>query len=610
MSTTARIFFAQLVRTTRWRLVGAVALMVAFSLTEGFGILLLLPTLQAAGLNLAGQGQAGRYTRLISRAFGALGIHPSLAALLVIFVFLIAARAALGRFQSVAIYAVEQEFELDLRVRLYRAVANASWLHVCRSRASDFTHVLTDEVGRSGLAAAQSMTLLGDAILTSLYVAIALKLSAAMTALVLASAGLLAVMMRGPTRAIEETGRELSKTAAAFYAATIEHLQNLKTARAYGAEERNCTLFERLCGQLTSANVGAQALQASATAWFELGAAAILGAALYTSTRWRAVPPAETLILLVLFVRVMPRFMAAHQRWRTFVGLMPSFGNLLSVEAGCVAAAEPAASPGSILNCRREIRLERVTFSYGRNGAPAVCSVSFVIPAGAIVALVGPSGAGKSTIADLVMGLIAPDAGAVSIDGVLLTPERARDWRARIGYVAPDAFLFHDSIRANLQWANPEAGEAEIRGALRMADADEFVTALPNGLDTVVGDRGMAFSQGERQRLALARALLRDPQLLVLDEATNNLDTASESRVLGALDRLRGETSIILIAHRIATVRWADLIYVIENGMVIESGSWYSLSARPSGRFRAMREAQELGALTPDDLPRGGLSGS
>ena len=610
MSPTARNFFAQLARTTRWRLVGAVALMVAFSLTEGFGILLLLPTLEAAGMNLAGQGQAGRYARIISRAFGALGIHPSLAGLLVIFVFLIAARAALGRFQSVAVYAVEQEFELDLRARLYRAIANASWLHVCRNRSSDFTHALIDEASRSGLAAYQSMLLLGDAILTSLYVAIALKLSAAMTALVLASAGLLAVMMRGPTRAIEETGQELSKTAASFYAATIEHLQNLKTARAFGAEERNCALFERLSSQATSANVAAQALQASATAWFELGAAAILGAALYGSIRWLAVAPAEILILLVLFVRVMPRFMSAHQRWRMFVGLMPSFGNLLSVEAGCIAAAEPSAAPGSKLECRREIRFEGVTFSYGRNSAPAVRSVSFAIPAGAIVALVGPSGAGKSTIADLVMGLIAPDAGVVSIDGISLTPERAREWRAHVGYVAPDAFLFHDSIRANLQWANPDAGEAEIGNALRIADADEFVTILPNGLDTVVGDRGVALSQGERQRLALARALVRDPQLLVLDEATNNLDSASEGRALGALDRLRGETSIILIAHRIATVRWADLIYVIENGTVIESGNWNALSARPSGCFRAMREAQELGGLTPNDLPFGGLSGS
>jgi ATP-binding cassette subfamily C protein len=601
MNSSARNFFAQLARTTLWRLVGAVALMVAFSLTEGFGIVLLLPMLQAAGIDLVGQGQAQRYAQIISRAFRTFGTQPSLAALLIVFVALVAARAALGRLQSVAIYAVAEEFELDLRTRLYRAIANASWLHVCRSRWSDFAHTLTDEAGRSGFAASQSMMLVGDAILASLYVAIALTLSAAMTVVVLLSAGLLAAMMRGPTRSIEESGHEVSRTAASFYAATLEHLQNLKTARAYGAEKQNCALFECTSHQATAANVAAQKLEALATARFELGAAVILGAALYASIRWLAVPPAEILILLALFLRVMPRFMSMHQRWRTLAGLMPSFENLVRVEAGCVEAAEPHLPAVSKLECNREIRLDDVTFSYGRSGACALHSVSLVIPAGAVVALVGPSGAGKSTIADLVMGLIEPDAGLVTIDGVPLTPERARQWRARVGYVAPDVFLFHDSIRANLKWANPNAGEAQIGNALRMADADEFVTALPTGLDTLVGDRGVALSQGERQRLALARALVRDPQLLVLDEATNNLDSASESRVLDALDRLPEKTSTILIAHRIATVKWADLIYVIENGTVVESGDWNALSARPNGRFYAMREEQELGAQ-----PQGG----
>jgi ATP-binding cassette subfamily C protein len=220
--------------------------------------------------------------------------------------------------------------------------------------------------------------------------------------------------------------------------------------------------------------------------------------------------------------------------------------------------------------------------------------LSLVIPAGKIVALVGPSGAGKSTIADILMGLVAPDSGTLRLDGRPLGPESVRGWRDRIGYVAPDTFLFHDTIRANLKWARPDASQDEMLAALRQASAFDFVAGLSDGLDTIVGDRGMLLSQGERQRLALARAFLRRPSMLILDEATNSLDSENEGRVLDAIESRRGELTVVLIAHRLSTIRWADLIYVVEGGKVVESGNWSSLSALRDGRFRALWEAQSL----------------
>ena len=594
MGRTARTFFAQLARATRWRLVGAVALMVAFSITEGFGILLLLPTLEAAGMNLAGQGQAGRYARMIEHAFSVLGVTPSLEILLALLVALIALRAIVGRLQSVAMLAVEQQFVLGMRLRLYRAIANANWLFICRSRASDFTHALTGELDRVGQAAYEIMVVAGDIVLTALYCVLALRLSAAMTLVVLSCGAVLAIVLHGRTRAIEQAGQEQSDLTASLYAVTIEHLHSLKTAKACGAEERNFSIFASSSRALVAANLAAIGTRAAATAWFELGSAAIMGAVLYAAIRVLSVPPAAILILLVLFARVMPRLMSAHQQWRSVAGLLPSFANLIALEQRCAAEAEPRVPNAPAPDLRREIRFDRVSFSYGRKWAPAVFRADLVIPAGAVVALVGPSGAGKSTVADLAMGLIAPDEGVIWIDGAELTPTEARRWRECVGYVAPDAFLFHDTLRANLEWAHAGASETDIREALSSAAANDFLAALPMGLETVIGDRGMALSQGERQRIALARAILRRPRLLVLDEATNNLDSASEARVLGALERLGAGTTTILIAHRIATVKWADLIYVIEDGRVVESGDWNALSARPAGRFRAMREAQEL----------------
>ena len=211
----------------------------------------------------------------------------------------------------------------------------------------------------------------------------------------------------------------------------------------------------------------------------------------------------------------------------------------------------------------------------------------------------GSSGAGKSTIADLLMGLITPEMGRITVDGVPL--EHSQSWRESIGYVAQDTFLFHDTVRANLLWARPDATESELSEVLTMAAAEEFVSRLPQQLDTVIGDRGATLSQGERQRLALARALLRRPKLLVFDEATNSLDSENETRILSAIEHLRegiagAGVTTVLIAHRLSTIRWADLIYVIEAGRVVESGDWTTLSVKLDGRFRSWCVAQGLAA--------------
>ncbi len=583
-----------LVRVSRWHLIGVIIVTVLFSLSEGIGFALLLPTLQVAGFNMAGQGEAGRYATMVSNAFVSIGLHPSLILLLGVFVTLVGARTVLGQMQSVWMYAVQQEVEHHLRRRLYHSIADANWLFVCRSRASDFTHALTHEIYRIGTGTNLALVFTGEIVLLLLYMAIAFALSAGMTALVLVSGALLTFVFRGRTHAIEEQGEEVSSTNKSLYAATIEHLQSLKAAKTYGAEARNFSIFSNLSAEVVRANVEGAHQQAVAATWFELGSVMILAVVLFVSIRVLVVPPASILILLLLFARVMPRIMSGQQHYRAFVNSLPSFRNLLNIEARCAAAAEPAAHPHDRLSLTRELAADCISFTYSEGRTAAVRDLSLVIPAGKVVALVGPSGAGKSTIADILMGLVLPDSGTLRLDGRPLGPEGVRGWRDQIGYVAPDTFLFHDTIRANLKWARPDASEDEMLAALRQASVFDFVAGLKDGLDTVVGDRGMMLSQGERQRLALARAFLRRPSMLILDEATNSLDSENEGRVLDAIESRRGELTVVLIAHRLSTIRWADLIYVVEGGKVVESGDWSTLSALRDGRFRALWEAQSL----------------
>ncbi len=591
---TLRTYFAMLVEVSRWHLIGVVVVMVLFSLTEGIGIALLLPTLQVAGFNMAGQGGAGHYAAMLSNAFLAIGLHPTLILMLGVFVTLVGARTVLGQIQSVWMYAVQQEAEHYLRRRLYHAIADANWLFVCRSRATDFTHALTHEIYRIGNGTNLALVFAGEVVLLVLYMVIAFAVSAGMTVLVLLSGAVLTFLFRGRTHAIEAQGEEVSNTNKSLYAATIEHLQSLKAAKTYGAEERNFSIFSDLSSDVVRANVDGARQQAIAATWFELGSVLILAVVVFVSIRVLAVPPASILILLLVFARVMPRSMSAQQHYRAFVNSIPSFSNLIGIEARCAAAAEPTPHQHDRMSLTRELAAENISFTYSEGRVAAVRDLSLVIPAGKVVALVGPSGAGKSTIADILMGLVLPDSGTLKLDSRPLGPEGVRGWRDQIGYVAPDTFLFHDTIRANLKWARPDASEDEMLAALRQASVLDFVAGLKDGLDTVVGDRGILVSQGERQRLALARAFLRRPSMLILDEATNSLDSENEGRVLDAIESRRGELTVVLIAHRLSTIRWADLIYVVEGGKVVESGDWSSLSAIRDGRFRALLEAQSL----------------
>ncbi|WP_203694629.1 ABC transporter ATP-binding protein [Catellatospora coxensis] len=233
------------------------------------------------------------------------------------------------------------------------------------------------------------------------------------------------------------------------------------------------------------------------------------------------------------------------------------------------------------------LRLEDVTFAYPGSGTAAVAGVSLDVPAGTSLALVGETGSGKSTIASLIARLHDPSAGRITIDGVDLRDLRLADVARIVGVVSQETYLLHTTIRENLRYVKPDATDAEIEQAARGAQIHDLIAGLPDGYDTVVGSRGHRFSGGEKQRLAIARTLLRDPRILVLDEATSALDTQTERAVQRALDELTRGRTTITIAHRMSTVRDADQIAVLDHGRILESGSHRRL-IEVGGRYAAL----------------------
>lgn len=315
--------------------------------------------------------------------------------------------------------------------------------------------------------------------------------------------------------------------------------------------------------------------------WLEF--LAVLGLAMLVTTMIAqgraldAVLPTLGLFAAAAF-RLMPSVTRVLGAWQSLRYALPVIDRL-HTELG-LPAPEPVVTGAPSARLERTLAMHEVTYTYPEAAQPALESLSLAIQRGECVGFIGASGAGKSTLVDILLGLLTPDAGEVRVDGRDIQPA-LRNWQNQIGYVPQSIFLTDDTLRRNVAFgvAADDIDDAAVRRAIGAAQLDDFVTALPQGLDTIVGERGARLSGGQRQRIGIARALYHDPEVLVLDEATSALDTATERDVMMAVRALRGTKTIIIVAHRLSTVAECDRLCRLDHGRVVEEGSSASLLA-------------------------------
>jgi subfamily B ATP-binding cassette protein MsbA len=371
-----------------------------------------------------------------------------------------------------------------------------------------------------------------------------------------------------------------------------ETLGGVRIVKAYTAEKREELVFARGAHRLFR-NVAKSLTGVSATTAFSslvIGATGIAMMLVGGSSIRNGSMTIGDLVMYLSFTALMT--MPVIQLASIGTQLTEAFAGLDRIREIRAMATEDEedASRAPLTDVRGEVQFEGVTFEYNA-GVPVLKQVSFTAPAGSTTALVGSSGSGKSTLISLIMTFNRPLAGRVLVDGLDLAKIRLRDYRRHLGVVLQDNFLFDGTIAENIAYAKPHASRAEIAEVSRIAHCDEFIDSFEQKYDTIVGERGVRLSGGQRQRVSIARAILADPRILILDEATSSLDSESESLIQDGLRTLRQGRTTFVIAHRLSTIQSADQILVLEHGEIVERGSHEQLLAR-NGRYRQLYDKQ------------------
>ena len=544
----------------------AVLVLLGATVAESLGLLLLVPLLQLVN----GQSRSAALSWLQHH-----GVQPSLAAVLALFVVLMLLRAWLARRRDLDLLALRLRYVYTLRTRLETALAMASWQFLVRLRHADVMHLMFDQLGRVSLGTHQLMQLLSGLGLGLASLAVVAVVAPAWTlALVLPFAALAWALRRRLAQAAA-MGSRFGLGQREIMSAARDFLAGLKLVKAHAVEDRHLAELGRRAAGLNDELLQFARHQSSTRGWFEIGGALLLAALLYGAANWGDTALPELLLIVLVFSRLLPVLRDGQLQLQQLSHMLPAFQELQDWIVRCRAAVEQRAPrPSERLALRQALRLQGVSLRYVDGAPPALSEISLELAAGSTTALTGASGSGKTSLADVAMGLLAPSSGSVSVDGERLSGSDAlQRWRGSVAYVAQDTYLFPGSIRDNLCWLSGPRAEEQIWAALEQADATAFVQALPAGLDHPLGERGEGLSGGQRQRLALARALLCEPELLVLDEVTSQLDPDSEERVLQALARLRGKTTILSIAHRPAARGLADRVVVLQAGRVLRDSA-------------------------------------
>jgi len=578
-----------IVRYLRWKFAAMLTLMFLVGVTEGLSVSLLLPLFSQIGISYsAGSGLAGD---LLHQALSAIGGSFGLSSMLVIIVGVAALQAVFFIALHWWMTSTSRSYKRHRQSQLFRAIMSAQWEFVSQIKAGELTSAIVSECERLAQSFYIGLYLISTLLGTGIYLILALMIAWPVTLALISSA---VVMTVGVSRLYGKSfavGRSIAPLNAELQSILSERISGIKIVKTTTSEATACARVDSLVGRLESANTVVNFLPIFVRGLLEFLSFCALAAIFVFGQERFGVPPGNVIVVFGLFMRLFPRITTVQ----SYLHLLNSFLHAMDAIDKLQSAVEAHAERRNG-DCEKlsvpvpsQLVMRDVTVKFGQRSVLEHIDLSMPIPG--MIGIVGSSGAGKSTLAHVLLGLVLPSTGSITLGTHSLTNAPLHAWRRKIGYVPQETILFHASVRENLMLAMPEATTAEVELAAKRAHAHDFISALPRGYDTIIGDQGVLLSGGQRQRIAIARALLMNPIMLLMDEAMSALDSESEAAVLSALKELRGQIGILLVAHRLATVRHADVIVVLEEGRSVESGTWEELVARRE-RLHAFIQAQ------------------
>lgn len=555
-------------------------LSIAVSLTGGISIVMLLPML---GLLKVSTGSES-VLKLLMLPLQGMSPVVQIAVMIGVYFMLIVLKAYLGWLLKIRQSEFLEEYSLNLRQELYHTVSTARWEQLAAGKQTDTIDLFTAQCSQVSQGMSMIIALLSSVVTAFVSLGIALWLSLPVTVLVLVLGGGFAWIFRHLMKESKHYGDEMIRINRGMYSELYSQLRSIKEVRSYGVQKEHAHLFEEISCSAKDAKLKFMRRQALPSMLYSIAAAGMIAVIFLICILLFHMDTARLMVLVYVFTRLWPVFSGFINKITTIQTTVPAYEKLMealqtfSVEKSGQAQMAP-------VRFEKEIEFRNVSFTYQGSGESVLHDVNFTLKKGSITALMGRSGAGKTTIADLLMGFLEPTSGEILIDGIKLSVGNLSSWRHNLGYIPQEPLILNATVRENLQRFHPAATRMEMEKALKKAYIWNVVKNLPQGIDTVLGDGGIRLSGGERQRIVLARVLLGNPRLIVMDEATSAMDYESEMAVRNAIRDLDNQVTILIIAHRLATVRTAKYGLVLENGKITEDGTLRELASYPEGYF-------------------------